>query len=340
VKRKIDLKTFRNRLYFYGLTRKSLYKNSTNTLKTVQIFMRKLYPPTHLLRAFVMTARQSSISRAADALHLTQSAVSKQIIELEGSVGIKLFERVRKRLVLTPAGQRYEAAVRPLLAQLEAATLDLITSGDGGGALHISCLPTFAAKWLIPRLPDFQKQHSQIALHFVPFAQGYTFDRADLDGSILFGQGHWPGAQATYLTGREVMLIAPPSPKNKPLLRKPQDITKHTLLQHASVPQAWAHWVEAHGVSNINPLAGPQLDQFHSLIRAVMAGMGLALVPRCLVQDDVNAGLVSAPLDDGYTDDSGYYLVYPEAKTNLLPLNHFRQWLLTSVLPTPGKSEA
>jgi LysR family transcriptional regulator, glycine cleavage system transcriptional activator len=289
--------------------------------------MRKLYPATHLLRAFVMTARHDSISRAADALHLTQSAVSKQIIELEGSVGVKLFERVRKRLVLTPAGQRYEAVVRPLLAQLEAATLDLITSGDGGGALHISCLPTFAAKWLIPRLPDFQKQHPQIALQFVPFAQGYTFDRADLDGSILFGQGHWPGAEATYLTGREVMLIAPPAPKSKPLLRKPQDISKFTLLQHATVPQAWAHWCEAHGVKNINPLSGPQLDQFHSLIRAVMAGMGLALVPRCLVQDDVNSGLVSAPLDDGYTDDSGYYLVYPEAKANLVPLTHFRQWL-------------
>jgi LysR family glycine cleavage system transcriptional activator len=295
---------------------------------TCPTVMRKLYPATHLLRAFVMTARQGSISRAAEALHLTQSAVSKQIIELEGSVDVALFERVRKRLVLTPAGQRYEAVVRPLLAQLEAATLDLITSGDGGGALHISCLPTFAAKWLIPRLPNFQKQHPQIALHFVPFAQGYTFDRADLDGSILFGQGHWPGAQATYLTGREVMLIAPPSPAKKPLLRKPQDIRNFTLLQHATVPHAWAHWCEAHGVVGINPLAGPQLDQFHSLIRAVMAGMGLALVPRCLVQDDVNSGLVSAPLDDGYTDDSGYYLVCPEAKANLMPLVHFRQWLL------------
>lgn len=293
--------------------------------------MRKLHPSTHLLRAFIMTARHDSISRAAEALHLTQSAVSKQILELEGSLGVNLFERVRKRLVLTPAGARYEAAVRPLLAQLEAATLDVITSGDGGGALHISCLPTFSAKWLIPRLPDFQKQHPQIALHFVPFAQGYTFDRADLDCSILFGQGHWPGAQAHYLTGREVMLIAPPSPKNKPLLKKPQDIAKFPLLQHATVPQAWAHWCEAHGVSGINPLAGPQLDQFHSLIRAVMAGMGLALVPRCLVQDDVVAGSVSAPLDDGYLDDSGYYLCHPESKTQLTPLMHFKTWLQHSI---------
>ncbi|MBS7808555.1 LysR substrate-binding domain-containing protein [Variovorax sp. PCZ-1] len=300
--------------------------------------LRKLHPPTHLLRAFIMTARHDSISRAAEALHLTQSAVSKQILELEGSLGVALFERVRKRLVLTPAGARYEAAVRPLLAQLEAATLDVITSGDGGGALHISCLPTFAAKWLIPRLPEFQKLHPQIALHFVPSNQGYTFDRPDLDCSILFGQGHWPGAVAHYLTGREVVLIAPPSPKSKPLLRKPHEITKFALLQHTSVPQAWVHWCEAHGVKGINPLAGPQLDQFHSLIRAVMAGMGLALVPRCLVQDDVATGLVSAPLDDGYMDDSGYYLCYPESKAQLAPLLSFNEWLKKAISSSEFKA--
>jgi LysR family transcriptional regulator, glycine cleavage system transcriptional activator len=275
-----------------------------------------------------MTARFASITRAADALHLTQSAVSKQIQELETSLGIHLFERVRKRLSLTPAGARYEAAIRPLLAQIEAATLDVITSNDGGGALHISTLPTFGAKWLIPRLPAFQKSHPQIALNFVPFAQGYTFERADLDCSILFGDGNWPGAIADYVIGREVILIAPPTATSKPLLKKPQDIAKFTLLQHASVPHAWTHWCEAHGVKGINSLAGPQLDQFHSVIRAVMAGMGLGLVPRCLVQDDVNAGHVSAPLDDGYIDNCGYYLCYPESKRTLAPLLSFKQWLL------------
>lgn len=320
--------TFQIRLNFYWLTLNNLTAFQGNITRMT---LRKLHPPIHLLRAFVMTARHSSISRAAEALHLTQSAVSKQILELEGSLGLSLFERVRKRLVLTPAGVRYEAAVRVLLAQLEAATLDVITSGDGGGALHISCLPTFAAKWLIPRLPDFQKKHPQIALHFVPFAQGYTFDRADLDCSILFGRGHWPGAVAEYITGREVMLIAPPAPAKKPWLKKPQDIVKFPLLQHATVPQAWAHWCEAHGVNGVNPLHGPQLDQFHSLIRAVMAGMGLALVPRCLVQDDVAAALVSAPLDDGYLDDSGYYLCHPESKTQLAPLVSFTTWLRTAV---------
>jgi DNA-binding transcriptional LysR family regulator len=290
--------------------------------------MSRLSPPVHLLQAFLATARFGSITRAAESLHLTQSAVSKQVQELERWTSVALFERVRKRLSLTPAGQRYEAAVRPLLAQIESATLELIASGDGGGALNFSTLPTFGAKWLIPRLPRFQQAHPQIALQFVPYAQGYDFHRADLDCSILFGDGHWPGARTDYLTGREVVLIAPPTTRHQRLLRRPRDIASFTLLQHVSVPQAWAHWCTAHGVQSVNPLAGPQLDQFHSLIRAVSVGMGLALVPKCLVQDDIAAGLVSAPLDDGYLDDKGYYLCYPEARAHLAPLVSFRAWLL------------
>lgn len=290
--------------------------------------MRRLHPPVHLLQAFATTARFGSISRAAQSLHLTQSAVSKQVQELERWTGVALFERVRKRLALTPAGQRYEAAIRPLLAQLEAATLDLITTGHGGGDLHVSSLPTIGAKWLIPRLPGFHREHPHVALHFVPYVQGYDFQRPELDCSILFGNGHWPGAIADYLTGREVILIAPPAPRTKPLLRRPADIAKFPLLQHASVPHAWPHWCDAHGVKDVNPYAGQQLDQFHSLIRAVAAGMGLALVPRCLVLDDVAAGVVSAPLDDGYTDDAGYWLCYPESRAHHPPFARFREWLL------------
>jgi len=301
--------------------------------------MKRLQPPLHLLKAFITTARFGSVSRASEALHLSQSAVSKQIAELESMTGVLLFERIRKRLVLSPAGSRYDAAIRPLLTHLEAATLELITSGDGGGALHVSTLPTFGAKCLIPRLPAFQALHPQIALHFVPYVQGYDFSRPDLDCSILFGEGNWPGAVAEYISGHEMALIAPPTPPSPPALSRSittaQDLIGMTLLHHVSVPQAWTHWAGVHGVTGLNPLAGPQLDQFHSLIRAVMAGMGVALVPYCLVKDDIAAGLVSAPLQmaywGGYLGDTGYYLCYPEARSHLQPLSHFRNWLLASI---------
>lgn len=291
--------------------------------------MRRLQPSIHLLQAFITTARFGSISRAAEALHLTQGAVSKQVQELERHLGVALFERVRQRLSLTPAGTRYEAAVRPLLGQLESATLEAMASYDGGGTLHLSALPTFSSKALIPRLPAFQQLHPQIVLQFVPYPQGYDFSRADLDCSILFGVGHWPGATASYLAGREVTLIAPPAAK----LRKPQDIGRHVLLHHTTVPNAWDEWCAAHGVRGVNTFAGPQLDQYHGLIRAVAAGMGLALVPQCLVQDDIAGGLISAPMPDGYRSDHGYWICHPESRASFDPLVKFKQWLIAQFAP-------
>ena len=308
--------------------------------------LRRLSPPLHLLRAFSMVTRFGSVSRAAEALHLTQSAVSKQVKELEGWVGVALFERSRKRLALTPAGERYEKAVRAVLAQLEAATLELITSDDGGGALHLSSLPTFAAKWLIPRLPQFQLQHPQVTLHFVPYVHSYNFERPELDCAILFGDGHWPGAHAHYITGNDVALIAPRAKVADWPIHTPRDVARHTLLRHVTVPEAWLRWSETHGVQgSIDPLAGPQFDQFQTMIRAVMAGMGLALVPRCLVQDEIAAGVVREPLADaarrgGYQSDVGYWFCYPEGRTQLHALQCFRQWVLACAEPVDAMDAA
>ena len=170
---------------------------------------------------------------------MSQSAVNKQIAELEGITGVLLFERIRKRLVLSPAGTRYAAGIKPFLAQLEAATPELITTSDGGGALHLSILPTFGAKCLIPRLPAFQAMHPQVALHFVPYARGYDFSRVDLDCSFLFGEGTWPGAVADYIAGHETALISPPSQR----IAAPQDIAGPRGVQANAGLDAFSHLV-------------------------------------------------------------------------------------------------
>lgn len=290
--------------------------------------MRRLHPPIHLLRAFVATARQSSISRAAEELHLTQSAVSKQVLELESMMGVGLFLRVRSRLVLSPAGQRYLSGVSQALNLLENASLDLLAHQGQGGALHLSTLPTFGAKWLIPRLPAFQEAHPEVMLNFVPFSKGYDFALPELDCAIRWGEGIWPGAVAHYLAGHELVLIA--SPKLAPALRirSRADIAKHTLLQHVTDPVKWARWCEAYGVRHPNPMAGPQLDQIASIIRAVMAGLGIGLVQRCLVQDDIDNGFVVAPFKEDLAVPSGYYLCYPEAKAQIPVLATFRDWIV------------
>ena len=292
----------------------------------------RLHPPIHLLRAFIATARHLSISRAAEELCLTQSAVSKQVIELEAALGTHLFERVRKRLLLSPAGHSYLGRVEPLVKALEAATLEIMAHGHSGGALRLSSLPSFGAKWLIPRLPSFRVAHPDVTLHFVPFSQGYDFHLPELDCAIRFGEGTWPGAMADYLTGRTMVVIAPPRSARALPLRRPQDAARHVLLQHATVPHAWEAWCQQHGVQGLNPLAGPTLDQYTSLIHAVMAGMGLALVPRCLVQDEIASGVVTAPLDGSAAGEfrmlAGYHLCYPEGKAQVPAVKAFRDWVV------------
>ena len=191
-------------------------------------------------------------------------------------------------------------------------------------------LPTFGAKWLIPLLPQFQQREPQVTLHFVPYVDGYDFKSPTLDSSILFGDGHWPGARAHYLVGQQVALIAPPlgSP-GAPAIRTPQDLIGCTRLRHVTIPDAWAQWSQAQGVSEMRALDGPQFDQFQSIIRAVMAGMGVALVPRCLVQDEIASGLVTEPLPGhGYTSHLGYWFCYPEGRAHHGALSSFRSWLL------------
>ncbi|MBI5256566.1 MAG: LysR family transcriptional regulator [Burkholderiales bacterium] len=291
---------------------------------------RRLHPPTHLLRAFVVTAQLGTMSAAAAALHLTQSAVSKQVQELEQWLGVALFARVKKRLRLTPAGQRYLLAVQPLLAQLEAATLDLMSSPADGGTLRLSVLPTFGAKWLIPRLPEFQRAHPKVLLQFVPYVQGYDFQRADLDAAIRYGEGPWPDAVSEYLTGRQMVLIAPPRRKGEPPLKHPADVAQHRLLHHVTVPTAWTRWCAQQQVLGVNPHSGIQLDQYSAIIQAVVAGMGLGLVPACLVADELRRGEVLAPLRGApgrLQADAGYWLCFPDNRAELEPLLLLRRWL-------------
>jgi DNA-binding transcriptional LysR family regulator len=305
--------------------------------------IRRLHPPLHLLRAFVSTAQLGTIVAAGIALYLTQGAVSKQVLELEQWLGIGLFERVRKRLRLTPAGQRYLLAVQPLLQHLEAATLDLMSTPADGGVLHLSSLPSFSAKWLIPRLPLFQAAHPKVLLQFTPYVQGYDFTRPDLDCAIRYGDGAWPGAVAEYLSGRHMTLIAPRSRAGDPPFNAPADVVHHRLLQHVTLPLAWSQWCEQHQVSGINPHSGIQLDQYVAIIRAVSAGMGVGLVPTCLVEDELARGEVVAPLPPplgNHEVQAGYFLCYPENKASMEPLGAFRTWLRAAVAESERSTPA
>ncbi len=287
-------------------------------------------PSSQLLYAFAVTAQLGTVAAASQALHITPSAVSKQILELEAWLGVALFTRVRKRLQLTPTGQRYLASVKPLLSQLEAATLEAKSSPLNGWMLSLAVTPTFGSKWLIPRLRSFFEAHPDIELRFSSYSQARDFTQPDLDCAIHGGEPPWPAVVAERLAGGGVVLIAPPKSRNLAALRRPADVAHHRLIHHASVPHIWPDWCEANAVEGFNPYRGLRLDYYDAVISAVAEGLGLGLVPGCLVEKEIARGDVSAPewaAGRGMRDSAGYYLCYPEAKSELEPLVVFRRWL-------------
>lgn len=292
--------------------------------------MRRVCPSIQELQAFEAAARHMSITRAATELCVTQGAVSRQILSLEDWLGVPLFERVKQRLVLTQAGHTYLARIRPSLFSLETATIELRASATAAGVLTLACVPTFGAKWLIPRLPDFKRKHPDITVSFVPYSQNGDFiSGGTVDVAIRFGEGVWPNAVVDYLTGRELLAVAAPAIAQE--IRHAQDVAGWPLLHHTSVPHAWEDWRVSAGLEGIKSYEGARFDQFSLLIEAVIAQLGVALVPACLISSELLSGKVQAISGNTIEGWKGYYLCYPEERQHLPAVMAFREWLITQV---------
>jgi LysR family glycine cleavage system transcriptional activator len=207
--------------------------------------MKRLIPGSLALQSFEAAARHLSFTRAAVELCVTQGAISRQVAQLEAQLGVALFARVRQRLQLTDAGRAYLTRIEPALRELAAASTELLIHRGAGGVLRIASLPTFNAKWLVPRLPRFAQAHPEVRLEFFPFVQGYDFSRPDLDCAIRYGSGAWPGAESVYIDGRELLVVGPQQADRKAL-----DPARATLLHHTTVPDAWREWLGADAAVN------------------------------------------------------------------------------------------
>jgi LysR family transcriptional regulator, glycine cleavage system transcriptional activator len=298
--------------------------------------MKKLLPPTHLLRAFLAVAEFGSVARAAEGLHLTPGAVSKQIAELERWLAVPLFDRVRKKLVLTPAATGYRDAMLPAIGALEAATLDVMRSREGSSVIHFGVPPTISERWLDPLLPEFTATHPGIelrAMSFVPYPTNVPTDR--VDAFIGYGRSAHPDLQSEYLLGREIVVIAPPRELMARPLSAPADLRHFDLVHHEAQPEAWAQWCAIHGVSDIDAHSGPQLTLAQSIISAVAAGVGVALMPLFLVVRELADGRLSSPFPPLVHQGGGYYLCFPSGLASAAALGSLRSWLLEQARRTP-----
>lgn len=290
--------------------------------------MRRRIPSIEALIAFEAAARHQSFTRSADELALTQSAVGRQIAGLEDYLGVPLFNRVKKRISLTEVGEMYARNVRDSLERIEKDTLAAMAHQGAGGILELAVIPTFATRWLIPRLPEFYAQHAQITINLTTRPEPFMFTDTPFDAAIHFGNPVWPGAIAHHLFGEEMTPVCSPRLMNGRASLQPGDLGGFTLLHQSARPDAWRQWLMQGGVHEANCMKGQRYELFSMLVEAARAGLGVALVPRFFVLHELASGELVIPCDLPLCNEKGYYLVYPESKQNSPLLVAFNQWLL------------
>lgn len=290
--------------------------------------MRIRSPSLHELHAFAAIARLGSFSRAAEALCVTQGAVSRAVARLEDHLGQPLLVRGGRRSELTDAGRAYLAEIAPAIDRIESATVAL-SARRSGEPLRVSVIPTLASHWLIPRLPDFHARHPGIALSFVPYRRDDPLDSPGIDAWLRSGDGRWPAhIAADYVVGREIVPIC--RPDDAAAIRRPADLLRRPLLFHTNYPDNWRHWFAQAGVE-APPLApAAQFDQVAMLVQGVIAGLGVAVVQRCLIEDDLANGRVAVAIDRPVDTARGYWLCCRRGERERAPLAALRTWLLAS----------
>ena len=296
---------------------------------------RRIYP-LNALRAFEASARHLSFVKAADELSVTPAAVSHQVKKLEEFLGLPLYRRRSRGLLLVESGQLLLSELREVFLRLDHA-MERVIDSDSHGTLTLSVAPTFAVMWLIPRLQKFYALHPEIDVRISTGLGLVDFQRDDIDAAIRLGRGQWFGLETTKLFDESVTPMCSPRMLEGPgALNCPDDLRNHVLLHNHSMdydPDAptWAKWLEAAGASGVDASRGTHFSLPDHGLQAAIDGAGVVLGWRSLAAPDVAAGRVVAPFDLNLSLENSFYLCYPEAhalRTNIVVL---RDWLMKEV---------
>ncbi len=292
--------------------------------------MRRRIPSHSALLAFEAAARHGSFARAADELARTEGAVSRQIARLEAFLGVTLFERVGNRVRLAPNGARYAAQVRESLDRIERDSLYLMGQPLEGASLDIAVIPTFATRWLIPRLTRFQARHPAITVHLAERMNPFLLAGSGFDAAIHFEHPAWAGMHCHRLLEEVLVPVCSPA-----LLARagdpaaPETLDALPRLHRRQNPDAWQRYALEAGIALTHPAVGPRYDLHAMSIEAALAGLGVALVPRLYVGNELEQGRLVAPWPDSTAVSKCFCLVLPEpVELSTAPLARFATWLI------------
>ncbi len=291
--------------------------------------IRPRLPPLNAIKAFEAAARLGGFTLAADELNVTHGAVSRQIRLLEDWLGVRLFVRTSRNAVPTRAGADLLAEAGPALDRLADAALRVQRGAQACGSLCLSALPTFAMRWLIPRLPEFQTDHPGLELRIVTASTTAEQFRMDADVVILgpSRQSGWTGRR--FLGEARLPLLSPDLMEPCPL-RAPADLARHTLLHAVTLREAWPRWLAAADVPDLKPARDQVFEHFYFAIQAAVEGLGVVMGPLALVGDELRAGRLLAPIKEPALRTRGYFVYAPTTNSEVPAIAAFRKWLVAA----------
>jgi LysR family glycine cleavage system transcriptional activator len=284
-----------------------------------------LLPPLETLRVFEVACRHGSYSEAARELHVTHSAVSQRIRQLEDELGLTLFERQGNRMVLTSSGLRLQAGVKSAFSELSAALGSLQTRRIDT-EVTVSLLPVMAARWLVPRLSRFRARFPRINLHIKTGRSLANFKSDGVDIAIRFGTGDWKGLRATKLLDEEVFPVCSPSFNDGRLPKDSAAMLSLPLLIDRNL--SWHAWFKSAGVKLDREIVGTSFTDTNALMEAAVTGQGIALGRLSFTRSDILAGKLVRLSEHGLRVSYCHYAVYPIASESNPALVAFRDWLI------------
>jgi LysR family glycine cleavage system transcriptional activator len=284
------------------------------------------FPPLTSLRAFEAAARHLSFTRAAEELRLTHSAISHQIRGLEQYVGVTLFVRRPRGVALTQEGQILAVALQQAFARVDSALAHV--KARRSEVLTLSVLPAFAARWLVPRLSDFQNRHPEIQINLTPSAQLANLRNDGVDAAIRFGAGHWPNVKADKIKSEILFPVASPKFRD-PLPAHPHDLLGHTLLNDGNT--TWEPWLNAAGLGMHQMRFGATYGDAGLLLEAAAQGHGIALARATLAECDIGAGRLVRLFDTAVECEFAYYFVCLPVREHEFKIQAFRTWLVDQI---------
>lgn len=290
---------------------------------------RRFLPSFSLLSAFEAAARTGSVTAAANELGLTQSAVSRQISALENQLGVALFLRERQTIRLTLAGDAYAREVREALRRISNASLNL-RANPAGGTLNLAILPFFGTRWLTPRIGKFLDQHPGMVVNLITRLEPFDFRFDTLDAAIHFGAARWPGAALSFLMDEETVAACSPQFRARHALSAAADLLKAPLLHLSTRPDAWELWLGRNHVP-FEAVHGMLFDQFTTMVEAARSGLGAALLPRFLIERELQEGQLVIAAEAEPMPTGQYYLAYMPDRASYPPLAAFRDWIAQEI---------